>query len=201
MPRVFISYSHDSNEHKNEVHQLADKLKSDGLLEKIGGVPYLSRVIDMVPTSANVEHYANIVKEKGVLRKLIKNSTQIVNAFDYGDDIRIIICGPFIPGIILQPVYEQVALIGRYFRASENIKTVWNLNFLHWQGSHHRIMFRKTNTVQIPFKGLFNHFLRLEIIVVRVFTMAMEINFHRRALTHVHRNVKFHSAKKQLKNS
>jgi replicative DNA helicase len=33
----------------------------------------------MVPTSANVEHYAHIVKEKGILRKLIHNATHIVN--------------------------------------------------------------------------------------------------------------------------
>ena len=58
---------------------LSDKLKSEGLLEQIGGVSYLSKIIDFVPTSANVEHYASIVKEKGVLRKLISNSTRIIS--------------------------------------------------------------------------------------------------------------------------
>ncbi|MBN1870165.1 MAG: replicative DNA helicase [Candidatus Omnitrophica bacterium] len=57
---------------------LSDKLKSDGLLEKIGGASYLSGIIDAVPTSANVEHYAHIVKEKGILRKLIQNATSII---------------------------------------------------------------------------------------------------------------------------
>jgi replicative DNA helicase len=57
---------------------LSDKLKSDGLLDQIGGVTYLSGIIDVVPTSANVEYYAHIVKEKGVLRKLIKNATTII---------------------------------------------------------------------------------------------------------------------------
>ena len=57
---------------------LSDKLKSDGLLEQVGGVTYLSGIIDVVPTSANVEHYAHIVKEKGVLRKLIQNATSII---------------------------------------------------------------------------------------------------------------------------
>ncbi|MBP7164014.1 MAG: replicative DNA helicase, partial [Candidatus Omnitrophica bacterium] len=33
----------------------------------------------LVPTAAHIEHYAQIVKEKGILRKLIKNATQIVN--------------------------------------------------------------------------------------------------------------------------
>ena len=57
---------------------LSDKLKNDGALEQIGGVSYLSFLIDLVPSAANVEHYANIVKEKGVLRRLIKNATNII---------------------------------------------------------------------------------------------------------------------------
>jgi replicative DNA helicase len=58
---------------------LSNKLKSDGLLDQIGGSTYLSNIIDFVPTSANVEHYAQIVKEKGILRKLIKNATNIIS--------------------------------------------------------------------------------------------------------------------------
>jgi len=68
------------NNRKNvDLITLSDKLKGDGLLESVGGVPYLSLLIDSVPTSANVEYYATIVKEKGVLRQLIKNATHIVN--------------------------------------------------------------------------------------------------------------------------
>lgn len=68
------------NSHKNvDLITLSDKLKSDGQLESAGGVSYLSEIIDFVPSSANVEHYAHIVKEKGVLRTLIKNATQIIS--------------------------------------------------------------------------------------------------------------------------
>lgn len=68
------------NAHKNvDLITLSDKLKSDGSLDQVGGVTYLSTIIDFVPTSANVEHYARIVREKGVLRKLIKNSTKIIS--------------------------------------------------------------------------------------------------------------------------
>ena len=67
------------NGHKNvDLITLSDKLKSDNLLESIGGVTYLSMLIDAVPSSANVEYYAEIVKEKGVLRRLIKSSTHII---------------------------------------------------------------------------------------------------------------------------
>ena len=57
---------------------LSDKLKNDGRLDEVGGVTYLSVLMDFVPTAANIEHYAQIVKEKGVLRRLIKNATQII---------------------------------------------------------------------------------------------------------------------------
>ncbi len=68
------------NQRKNvDLITLSDKLKTDGSLERVGGVSYLTLLIDSVPTAANVEHYAHIVKEKGVLRLLIRNATQIVN--------------------------------------------------------------------------------------------------------------------------
>ena len=67
------------NQRKNvDLITLSDKLKNDGTLEQIGGVSYLSFLIDLVPSAANVEHYANIVKEKGVLRRLIRNATNII---------------------------------------------------------------------------------------------------------------------------
>ena len=72
------------NQRKNvDLITLSDKLKNDGTLEQIGGVSYLSFLIDLVPSAANVEHYANIVKEKGILRRLIKNATNII-AESYG---------------------------------------------------------------------------------------------------------------------
>ncbi|MBF0532355.1 MAG: replicative DNA helicase [Candidatus Omnitrophica bacterium] len=57
---------------------ICDRLKSDGDLEAVGGASYLTTIINFVPTAANIQHYAQIVKEKGILRKLIKNATQIV---------------------------------------------------------------------------------------------------------------------------
>ena len=68
------------NERKSvDLITISDKLKNDGVLDQVGGVTYLSSIIDFVPTSANVEHYSHIVKEKGVLRKLIRNATQIIH--------------------------------------------------------------------------------------------------------------------------
>lgn len=58
---------------------LTDELKRKMLLEEIGGVSFLSALANSVPTAANIAHYVKIVKEKGILRTLISNSTKIVS--------------------------------------------------------------------------------------------------------------------------
>lgn len=78
--RIYSAILDLYNNRKNvDLITLSEKLKSDGTLESVGGQAYLSRLIDLVPTAANVEHYANIVKEKGILRLLITNATKIVH--------------------------------------------------------------------------------------------------------------------------
>jgi replicative DNA helicase len=58
---------------------LTDVLKREGSLEEIGGASYLTSLANAVPTAANINHYANIVREKYILRTLINNSTKIVS--------------------------------------------------------------------------------------------------------------------------
>ncbi|MFB6466482.1 replicative DNA helicase [Cytobacillus sp. Hz8] len=53
------------------------ELASANLLEDTGGVSYLSELAGAVPTAANVEHYAKIVEEKSLLRRLIRTATGI----------------------------------------------------------------------------------------------------------------------------
>ena len=60
-----------------DVVTLADELERRGELDAAGGREYLSFLADAVPTAANVEHHARIVKEKALLRRLIEVSTQI----------------------------------------------------------------------------------------------------------------------------
>ena len=57
---------------------LADELQRKGDLEGSGGKDYIGFLVDAVPTSANVEYHAKIVKEKALLRRLIEVSTEIV---------------------------------------------------------------------------------------------------------------------------
>lgn len=66
---------------------LVEKLKNDGTIEAIGGAGYLAGLTNVVPTAANIEHYAKIVKEKSVLRLLILQIDQIaVEAYGTEDD-------------------------------------------------------------------------------------------------------------------
>ena len=56
---------------------LTSELNKSGMLDRIGGAAYLAELIDEVVSAANVEHYAGIVHEKALLRKLISASTEI----------------------------------------------------------------------------------------------------------------------------
>ena len=67
---------------------VSDELKKAKALKSVGGLYYLTGLVDKVPTSANVEVYASIVKEKGILRDLISASHEISKkAFDEGDAV------------------------------------------------------------------------------------------------------------------
>lgn len=57
---------------------VSEELKQRGMLDKIGGVAYLTQLANFVPTAANVEHYAHIVAEKSLLRSIITVATNIV---------------------------------------------------------------------------------------------------------------------------
>ena len=67
---------------------LTNRLRSDGLLERAGGAAYIPSLAEAVPTSAGAAHYANIVKEKAILRALITTSSEIVEeCFDSPGDV------------------------------------------------------------------------------------------------------------------
>jgi len=57
---------------------LTNELRKTDQLDSIGGASYLASLIDSVPTAANIEYYAKIIKEKAILRKLIQTSTEII---------------------------------------------------------------------------------------------------------------------------
>jgi len=57
---------------------LTERLAIDGKLEDVGGAPYIYRLLDESPTASNATHYAEIVREKSVLRNLIHIATEVL---------------------------------------------------------------------------------------------------------------------------
>ncbi|MEW6114319.1 MAG: replicative DNA helicase [Thermodesulfobacteriota bacterium] len=57
---------------------LTSQLQKTGCLDRVGGPAYLTELIDAVASAANIVHYATVVKEKALLRRLISASTEIV---------------------------------------------------------------------------------------------------------------------------
>src|SRR3989344_1205443 len=66
---------------------LSSKLAEQKLLSAIGGNQYLAEIVNVVPSSTNVKHYADIVQKKYVLRSLIEAADYVSElAFEEGDD-------------------------------------------------------------------------------------------------------------------
>lgn len=60
-----------------DVNTVTTELVDRNILNQIGGVEYLSEIIESVATGANIDYYINIVVEKYTLRKLIETATSI----------------------------------------------------------------------------------------------------------------------------
>jgi replicative DNA helicase len=69
-----------------DILTVSNTLEEGHSLDKIGGVSYLTTLVNSVPSAAHVVHYANIVRRKGTLRRLISASTDIVG-LGYQEDM------------------------------------------------------------------------------------------------------------------
>ena len=71
---------------------ILEYLKTTDMLDKAGGVTYISELSASVPTTANLSSYIKIVEEKSTLRKLIKASTSIIEeSYNSGGDVEKVI--------------------------------------------------------------------------------------------------------------
>jgi replicative DNA helicase len=57
---------------------LSNRLEEKKQLETIGGSSYLTELVNAVPSSSNIVHYAKVVQKKSTLRKLITTASEIV---------------------------------------------------------------------------------------------------------------------------
>lgn len=71
-----------------DVLSVSNNLKERGIIKEVGGASYLAELTNQVPTASHVENYAKIVKEKKILRDLIKASSDITEeVFDQPGEI------------------------------------------------------------------------------------------------------------------
>jgi replicative DNA helicase len=61
-----------------DIITVTQELRAEGALDNVGGSGYVSSLTGAVPTSANVEYYARIVKESSLRRKLLRVSNEII---------------------------------------------------------------------------------------------------------------------------
>ena len=64
---------------------ITNELKNKGYLEEIGGVIYLTEVLNTESTAANINYYLKIVQDDSLLRRLIEVSND-VNQMGYNTD-------------------------------------------------------------------------------------------------------------------
>jgi replicative DNA helicase len=72
---VFEAFAALASSNRNiDLLTTSDQLGKGGVLAQAGGVAYLTSLIEGLPDAANIEHYANIVRERSVKRQLLKIS-------------------------------------------------------------------------------------------------------------------------------
>ena len=83
---------------------LREELQRSDSLEAVGGVVYIASLLDGVPRISNVEHYANIIREKSLLRRLVHSANEIlVRSFSDEED----------PGHLLEAAEKAIFEIGQ----------------------------------------------------------------------------------------
>jgi replicative DNA helicase len=81
----------DSNQAIDAV-TVSEVLRRRGELEKVGGVQYLTRLVDIVPSTSNIVYYAGIVEEHAKRRELIRAGASVTDfAFEIDEEITIVL--------------------------------------------------------------------------------------------------------------
>ena len=114
---------------------LTEELKKRNSLDEVGGAAYLTELTATVPTAANVQYYAKIVKEKAILRNLINTATQIVSqSYDGQQDADVLldkaekqifeICGSQLQGVsvsLKEIIKDSIEAIEGFYRRKTHV--------------------------------------------------------------------------------
>ena len=91
--KIFSCINELNNNGKSvDLTTVVDVLNNHGWLNNVGGIEYITEVIESVPTAANVDEYIKIVEDKYILRKLIDEATSIITeSYNTNNDINEVI--------------------------------------------------------------------------------------------------------------
>ena len=92
---------------------LQGELSRRGDLDRAGGMEYIAALIDVVPTSANIDYHAKIVRDKAVLRRLVEASTGIIQDVYEGHGTA---------GEVLDNAEHRIFQVAQFRRAEEFIR-------------------------------------------------------------------------------
>ena len=62
-----------------DITTVTEDLKARNIINDVGGVEYLTEILDSVPSAANFDYYCQIIEDKATLRNLIETSTEITS--------------------------------------------------------------------------------------------------------------------------
>ena len=92
---------------------LGEELRQKGNLEPVGGLTYLTSLVNSVPSAANVESYARIVQEKSMMRQLLSSATSIIRTvYDGGEE----------PEVVLDSAERLIFEIGQSTKVSPYVR-------------------------------------------------------------------------------
>ena len=77
-----------TQERPADIHLIGEELKRQGKLDEVGGVAYLTHLVQYAGTSAYVEEYVEIIRKKSILRQMIESAKVIEkSALEEPDDV------------------------------------------------------------------------------------------------------------------
>ncbi len=129
---------------------LSSRLKERNLLERVGGTSFLTELTSSVPSSANIKHYADIVRKKYMMRELIEASEFISHlGFNEAGELE----------EILDNAEKKIFDITQHFSASENFKDLKPLLGEAWS------RFEKLSSAEHELRGVPTGFKSLDDIL------------------------------------
>ena len=124
-----------------------EKLDDKKILDKIGWIIYLSELTEIVPTTSNIFEYAQIVKNKSVLRKLLKAWNEILALWYNEDEVL---------SKLLEKAEKQIFEVTQTFIRNKlvHINEILNWRYEEFAEIHENPELVKEHRLQLWFSGL-----------------------------------------------